>query len=155
MKKLPIGIQTFQKIREDDYVYVDKTGIAVDLIARYQYVFLSRPRRFGKSLFVDTLHSLFEGKKELFTGLVAEKSYGWSKICPVIRIDFSGGDFSTPAELRERIMVLIKKNERRLGVSGQEASPANRFDLSPGFSWKALPRRLHSHGDRFFCTQSV
>ncbi len=63
MKKLPIGIQTFQKIRKDDYIYVDKTGFAVDLIDHYQYVFLSRPRRFGKSLFVDTLHSLFEGKK--------------------------------------------------------------------------------------------
>ncbi len=63
MKKLPIGIQTFQKIREDNYLYVDKTGIAVDLIDRYRYVFLSRPRRFGKSLFLDTIHNLFEGKK--------------------------------------------------------------------------------------------
>ncbi len=51
MKKLPIGIQTFQKIRKDDYVYVDKTDLAVDLISRYQYVFLARPRWFGKSLF--------------------------------------------------------------------------------------------------------
>ncbi len=64
MKKLPIGIQTFQKIREDDYV--DKTDLAVQLIDRYQYVCLSRPRRFGKSLFVDTLHNIFEGKKNLY-----------------------------------------------------------------------------------------
>ncbi len=73
MKKLPVGIQTFQKIRAEDYLYVDKTGLAVELISRYKYVFLSRPRRFGKSLFLDTLHNLFEGQKELFVGLAAEK----------------------------------------------------------------------------------
>ncbi len=75
MKKLPIGIQTFSEIRENNYAYVDKTGIAVDLIDRYKYVFLSRPRRFGKSLFVDTLHNLFEGTKELFISLAAENSH--------------------------------------------------------------------------------
>ena len=62
-KKLPIGIQTFSKIREDDYVYVDKTGFALDLIENRAYYFLVRPRRFGKSL--------FEGRKELFQGLAA------------------------------------------------------------------------------------
>ncbi len=60
-KRLPIGIQTFAKIREDDCYYVDKTGIAVDLVARGSQYFLSRPRRFGKSLFLDTLKELFEG----------------------------------------------------------------------------------------------
>ncbi|HOK02878.1 MAG TPA: AAA family ATPase, partial [Spirochaetota bacterium] len=55
MKKLPIGIQTFEKIRSDDYIYIDKTEIAFDIIKSYDYVFLSRPRRFGKSLFLDTL----------------------------------------------------------------------------------------------------
>lgn len=79
MKKLPIGIQTFSEIIENDYVYVDKTDIAVDLIDRYKYVFLSRPRRFGKSLFVDTLHNLFGGNQELFSGLAIEKKHDWSK----------------------------------------------------------------------------
>jgi len=64
--KLPIGIQTFKKIREDDYIYVDKTKEALDIINNYTYVFLSRPRRFGKSLFLDTLKNIFEGNKELF-----------------------------------------------------------------------------------------
>ncbi len=75
MKKLPIGIQTFSEIQKNNYVYVDKTNLAVKMINLYKYVFLSRPRRFGKSLFLDTLHNLFEGSKELFTGLAAEKEH--------------------------------------------------------------------------------
>ncbi len=66
MKKLPVGIQTFSKIIEGDYLYIDKTEIAHSLIESYQYVFLSRPRRFGKSLFLDTLKNIFEGNRELF-----------------------------------------------------------------------------------------
>ena len=68
MKKLPIGIQTFAKIRDkkDNYIYIDKTDLALNLINSSGYYFLSRPRRFGKSLFLDTLKDIFEGKKELF-----------------------------------------------------------------------------------------
>ena len=66
--KLPIGIQTFKKIREEDYI-VNKTKEALDIINNYTYVFLSRPRRFGKSLFLDTLNKIFKGHKELFRGL--------------------------------------------------------------------------------------
>ena len=71
-RKLPIGIQTFREIREDNCYYVDKTGMAVDLVEAGKYYFLSRPRRFGKSLFLDTLKNLFEGHQALFTGLAAE-----------------------------------------------------------------------------------
>ncbi len=116
MKKLPIGIQTFQKIREDDYIYVDKTGIAVDLINRYQYVFLSRPRRFGKSLFLDTLKNLFEGRKVLFSGLIAENSHDWSKTYPVIKISFGGGNFRSPEMLDITVLEELKGNEKRLGI---------------------------------------
>ncbi len=116
MKKLPIGIQTFQKIREDDYVYVDKTDIAVDWINRYQYVFLSRPRRFGKSLFLDILHNIFEGKKELFTVLAAEKSHDWSKKYPVIKISFGRGNFRSPETLQVAILEELRDNEKPLGV---------------------------------------
>ncbi len=69
MKKLPIGIQTFSQIREENYLYIDKTKIALDLIENNKYIFLSRPRRFGKSLFLDTLRNIFESRKELFLGL--------------------------------------------------------------------------------------
>ncbi len=123
MKKLPIGIQTFQKIREDDYVYVDKTDLAAQLIDRYQYVFLSRPRRFGKSLFLDTLHNLFEGKKELFTGLAAEKNHDWSKKYPVIKISFGGGNFRSKEGLAENLAMILRQNGKRLGISCTSASP--------------------------------
>jgi len=63
LKKLPIGIQTFSEVIEKGYLYVDKTKHAFELIDSYKYVFLSRPRRFGKSLFIDTLHNIFEGNK--------------------------------------------------------------------------------------------
>jgi hypothetical protein len=71
MKKLPIGIQTFSEIIEENYIYIDKTKFAVDLVNNHKYVFLSRLRRFGKSLFIDTLQELFEGNKPLFEGLYA------------------------------------------------------------------------------------
>ena len=90
-KKLPIGIQTFAKIREDNMYYVDKTAIALQLISQGSTYFLSRPRRFGKSLFLDTLKELFEGNQTLFTGLYAENHWDWSVKYPVIRISFGGG----------------------------------------------------------------
>ncbi len=142
MKKLPIGIQTFQKIRGDDYIYVDKTDIAIDLINRYQYVFLSRPRRFGKSLFLDTLHNLFEGRSALFTGLAAEKKHDWSQHYPVIKISFGAGQFRTQADLDERILFLLKDNETRLCVKGQSHSPSNRFDFLIKETWRHYKKQV-------------
>ena len=91
MKKLPVGIQTFRTIIEDDYLYIDKTELARSLIENYRYLFLSRPRRFGKSLFLDTLHNIFEGNRELFRGLLIEDQWNWEVSYPVILISFSGG----------------------------------------------------------------
>ncbi len=127
MKKLPIGIQTFRKIREDDYVYVDKSGIAARLIDRYQYVFLSRPRRFGKSLFLDTLHNLFEGKKELFSGLAAEKEHDWTKTYPVIRISFGAGNYRSREGLLENFALILQRNKDRLGITCTTTSPDTCF----------------------------
>ena len=95
-KKLPIGIQTFAKIREGDHYYVDKTGLAVDLVEGGSHYFLSRPRRFGKSLFLDTLKELFEGHQALFKGLAAESRWDWSVKYPVLRISFGGGWYASP-----------------------------------------------------------
>ncbi len=91
MKKLPLGIQTFEKIIEGEYIYIDKSNIALDLIENNKYVFLSRPRRFGKSLFLDTLHNIFEGNQELFKGLAIYDKWDWETKYPVIKISFSGG----------------------------------------------------------------
>ncbi len=102
-KKLPIGIQTLREIREDDHYYVDKTGIAVDLVETGKYYFLSRPRRFGKSLFVDTLKELFEGNRALFAGLAADDRWDWGKKYPVIRISFGAGVVDSKAKLQDSI----------------------------------------------------
>jgi len=93
MPKLPIGIQTFKKIIEGNYIYIDKTKEVLEIIQNYQFVFLSRPRRFGKSLFLDTLKEAFEGNKELFKGLYIYNKYDFEKF-PVIKIDWAG-DFSS------------------------------------------------------------
>jgi hypothetical protein len=80
LKKLPIGISTLRTIIEEDYLYVDKTDIAQNLIENGQYYFLSRPRRFGKSLFLDTLKTIFDGDKEVFKGLsIYENGYEFTK----------------------------------------------------------------------------
>ena len=75
LKKLPIGIQTFSRIREEDFVYIDKTPMIADMVNGAGRLFLSRPRRFGKSLLVDTLRCLFQGRKELFAGLYIENRW--------------------------------------------------------------------------------
>ena len=99
-RRLPVGIQTFRRIREEGYYYVDKTAyaqrIAQDAGTHY---FLSRPRRFGKSLFVDTLKELYEGSEPLFRGLAVHDGWDWSKRHPVVRLSFAGGNFRRPGEL--------------------------------------------------------
>ncbi len=82
MKKLPIGIQTFSEIITENYVYVDKTQIAYKLIQNGKYYFLSRPRRFGKSLFLDTLKNIFEGNKKFFKGLYIHDKWDFKKTYP-------------------------------------------------------------------------
>ena len=126
MKKLPVGIQTFSKIIEGDYLYIDKTEIALNLINTYQYVFLSRPRRFGKSLFLDTLKNIFEGKRELFRGLLIEEQWNWEVTYPVIKISFSGGVHSK-ADLEEDLLHILKSNEKRLGLTCEDKSKAQYF----------------------------
>ena len=115
-KKLPIGIQTFQKIREDDYYYVDKTALALRLVEEGSHYFLSRPRRFGKSLLLDTLGELFAGSEELFRGLHVHPHWDWSTVYPVIRIGFAEGVLHDRAALDRRIRAILQENAERLGV---------------------------------------
>ena len=89
MKKYPVGLQDFQKIRSENYVYIDKTSFVWQMANWGGYYFLSRPRRFGKSLLVSTLDYLFQAKKELFTGLDIEDKWDWTKTNPIIKISFS------------------------------------------------------------------
>jgi len=98
-QRWPIGIQTFREIREEGHYYVDKTGFAVDLVRTGKTFFSSRPRRFGKSLFLDTLKELFAGSRDLFTGLAAEDRWDWSVKYPVIRISLGRGLCKSPDDV--------------------------------------------------------
>ena len=127
-KKLPIGIQSFAKLREnDEHYYVDKTTIALDLIANGGYYFLSRPRRFGKSLFLDTLKALFEGNQPLFKGLYAEQAWNWDKKHPVIRISFGDGILQSRAELEELIHKKLHDHEERFALPARFPDARSRF----------------------------
>ena len=98
-RKLPVGIQTFRRIREGGFYYVDKTGYIRRLLDDDgTHYFLSRPRRFGKSLFVDTLKELFEGSEELFRGLAVHDGWNWSRRHAVVGLSFGGGNYGRPGQ---------------------------------------------------------
>ena len=127
MKKLPLGIQTFEKIVKGDYVYVDKTEYVYELIDGPCYLFLSRPRRFGKSLLLDTVAEAFKGNKELFRGLwIYDSGYAFAEH-PVIRFDMSKLDNETPAILKESIMSNLRKRVTDEGLDIDEETPADLF----------------------------
>lgn len=92
-KRLPIGLQDFRSIIEDDYKYVDKTRYIHKMVTSGKYFFLSRPRRFGKSITIATLHELYLGSKELFKGLWIEDKWDWDMRHPVIRFSLKDVNF--------------------------------------------------------------
>ena len=126
-QKLPIGIQTFSEIRQEGHYYVDKTPHILRLIEEGKYYFLSRPRRFGKSLLIDTIAELFEGNRALFEGLHAQERWDWSRRFPVIRISFGKGVLHGRAELDETIRELLHAEQQRHGVSGGGTSISGQF----------------------------
>ena len=112
----PVGIQTFSNIREGNYLYVDKTKYIVDFREKkMKYVFLSRPRRFGKSLFASTLQAYFEGRKELFEGLaIADYEKEWIKH-PVLHFDLSGAQHMSVEQLERYLADMLEEQETRWG----------------------------------------
>ena len=125
-RKLPIGIQTFRDIREDGCYYVDKTALIGQLVDGGKHYFLSRPRRFGKSLLLDTLKELFEGGEALFRGLAIHKGWDWAPH-PVVRLSFGSGNFAEPGYLREDADAQLADIERQAGVRLGSASAPIRF----------------------------
>lgn len=117
MRKIyPIGIQTFKDIVEGKLQYIDKTGYVYDLASKYRYVFLSRPRRFGKSLLTSTFHSFFEGKKELFDNLEAGKrEYEWTQY-PVLHFDMSMAKHQTLQGLHNILDYILLNEEKKYGI---------------------------------------
>ena len=126
-RKLPIGIQTFREVRERECYYVDKTTYICRLLDEGKHYFLSRPRRFGKSLFADTLKELFEGNEALFKGLYIHDRWDWSVRHPVVRLDFSGGNFKEPNYVKAALMAQLDAVERRTGVASDYATGPERF----------------------------
>ncbi len=110
--KLPIGIQSFEIIRTEGYYYVDKTPFVEKLVNSGKYFFLSRPRRFGKSLFLDTLKQAFLGKRELFKGLYLENNWDWSKKYPVIHISFGAGVKKKVEFLEKKINYILEDHAK-------------------------------------------
>jgi hypothetical protein len=126
-KKLPIGIQTLREIRQDDCYYVDKTPLALQLVQQGKYFFLSRPRRFGKSLFLDTLKELFEGHAALFKGLYAERHWNWSVKYPVLRFSFGGGVLGSVEDLQQSLHAQLARHEESCGLPQKYPDARNRF----------------------------
>ena len=126
-RRLPIGIQTFREIREGGCYYVDKTPCIRRLLDEGKHYFLSRPRRFGKSLFLDTCKELFEGSEALFEGLAIHDSWDWSVRYPVVRLSFGKGDFKQPGYLHTNLMAQLDGVERGSDATSPYATAPERF----------------------------
>ena len=140
LARLPLGLQTFAKVREGNFAYVDKTPQALDLANAAGVYFLARPRRFGKSLFLDTLRNLFEGRRELFQGLYAEHEWHWSVKYPVIKLDMSG-DFRNADELSSMLA-----DDLRYAAGNMEIELAQHNEASRLF--KELLQEVHRRYSR-------
>ena len=135
-RKLPIGIQTFREVREDNCYYVDKTAYIRRLLNEGKHFFLSRPRRFGKSLFLDTCKELFESNEPLFEGLYIHDRWDWSIRHPVLRLDFSSGTYQGPDDLREEMAAQLNALE-------EEAEIIPRADDTAPARFRRLMKVLH------------
>ena len=124
---LPIGIQSLREIRRMDCYYVDKTAHVLRLTREGKYYFLSRPRRFGKSLLVNTLKELFEGNAELFRGLAIHGEWDWAVKHPVVRISFGGRTFTATGHLDTNLDAQLDKMERDAGVERRHREVPERF----------------------------
>jgi len=127
MKKLPIGIQTFKKIINNNYCYVDKTAFIKNLFDEGEYYFLSRPRRFGKSLFLSTLKSAFQGEKILFQNLFLENNWDWGTNWPVIHISFGAGVCRSVEDIRITFDEILYDHARENSIEFIKKSLKGKF----------------------------
>ncbi len=131
-KKPPIGIQTFENLIREAYYYVDKTHYVHHLTSQGKYYFLSRPRRFGKSLFLSTIKAAYQGKKELFQGLYLEESWDWDTAHPVVHISFGSGVVRNTQELQTTFYEILYDHSRQYDIEYAKESLKGRFaELMP------------------------
>jgi hypothetical protein len=126
-KLLPTGISDFKKLREGGYIYVDKTEYIYRLVKEGSgYYFLSRPRRFGKSLLISTIEYLFKGERELYKGLYIEEKWNWEETYPVIRIDLGDTQVKNADELEKELKATIIETGRKYGYEYNKEYTINR-----------------------------
>ena len=128
LKNLPIGIQDFESLINDGYLYVDKTALMYRLVSTGRYYFLSRPRRFGKSLLISTLKAYFLGKKDLFEGLAVEQLEQKWTVHPVLHLDLNTDNYDSKAALDDRIALSLDNWEKLYGRNELEKSFGARFE---------------------------
>ena len=146
LQKLPLGIQDFKKLREENFLYVDKTDLIHELITSHSAVFLSRPRRFGKSLLLSTINYYFQGKKELFRQLFIEKleqqnNEPWAEY-PVLYFDFNGQNYSIQGGLNDIIENHLKAWEEQYACKDIAATCAVRFENVIKAAYEKSGRRV-------------
>ena len=127
MVNYPIGIQTFEIIRSNDYLYIDKTKYIYEATHPGRYVFLSRPRRFGKSLLTSTLDAYFSGRKDLFKGLAIEKLEKEWKVYPVLHFSLASAKLGTVEDLHVQLRIQLERNEKRHGIHTDITNISERF----------------------------
>ena len=132
MVNYPIGIQTFSEIRSNDYLYVDKTKYIYEITHPGKYVFLSRPRRFGKSLLTSTFDAYFSGRKDLFKGLAIEKLEKEWKVYPVLHFSLASAKLAsakmgTVEDLHVQLRIQLERNEKRHGIRTDITNISERF----------------------------
>jgi hypothetical protein len=141
MKKLGIGISDFKELIKGNYIYVDKTEYIYKLINSGKYYFLSRPRRFGKSLLLSTIKYLFEGQRELFKGLYIEDKWNWEERNPVIRIDFGETQVKNEDELEKELKAIIIETGKKYGYEYKEEYTINR-------NWRLLVEKIYEESKK-------
>ncbi|WP_294618709.1 ATP-binding protein [uncultured Bacteroides sp.] len=127
IRKLPVGIQSFEKLRKENYLYVDKTALVYKIASNSTPYFLSRPRRFGKSLLLSTFEAYFQGRKDLFQGLAIEKLETQWEEYPVLHLDLNARKYETGADLVAMLNQYLEKWEQKYGTERQDRSPEERF----------------------------
>ena len=127
MKKLPIGIQTFENLIQEGYCYVDKTHFVKLLASQGKYYFLSRPRRFGKSLLLSTIKAAYQGKKDLFQGLYLEENWDWDASHPVVHISFGSGVIRDTRELKTTFDEILYDHSHKYHIEYAKESLKGRF----------------------------
>jgi hypothetical protein len=141
MRKLGIGISDFKELIKGNYIYVDKTEYIYKLINSGKYYFLSRPRRFGKSLLLSTIKYLFEGQRELFKGLYIEGKWKWEEKNPVIKIDFGETQVKNEDELEKELKAIIIETGKKYGYEYKEEYTINR-------NWRLLVEKIYEENKK-------